>query len=206
MSCRQPQSKSLWRMLVAVAVLGCAPAGQAAAHEGPPFPILMDKPAANYVVSVWADPDIGEAQFYVVVESPEGKPPPDAPNVSMWVEPVSGRLQRVTYQAERQKLRGQMQFESEPYFDRRDMWTVGFRIEAPDGTTEELHTEVESTPPGTGPWDFAIYLFPFVLIGGLWALGMVRRMKWRQHLKATQQTDQSHGDCVSAESEASDDT
>jgi hypothetical protein len=148
---------------------------RACAHEGPPFPILMDKPLAEYVVSVWADPDIGEAKFFVVVESAEGGPPRQAPEVSMWVEPVNQRRPRNSYPAKLRVLRNQMQFEAKPHFDQRDMWKVGFQLTAPGGTTHELTTEVESTPPGYGPWDLAIYLFPFVLLGGMWMAAMIRR-------------------------------
>jgi hypothetical protein len=43
-----------------------------------------------------------------------------------------------------------------------------------------LTTQVISTPPGYGYWDFAIYLFPFLLLGGFWAVAMRRRNRIRQ--------------------------
>lgn len=149
----------------------------ATAHEGPPFPILMDEPAAGYVVSVWADPDIGEAQFFVIIESPAGGPPETLPNVSIWVEPDSSRLQRVEYVAKRRSQRNQLQYEALPYFDQRDLWTVGFRIVASSGETHELTTQVESTPPGYGVWDLAIYLFPFILLGAMWMIAISKRQR-----------------------------
>ncbi|MEO8165719.1 MAG: hypothetical protein ABI619_10025 [Betaproteobacteria bacterium] len=145
------------------------------AHGGPPFPILMDESLANHRVSVWADPDIGEAAFFIVVESPLGGPPTDVPTVSMWYEPASGRSERVVCEAKQETLRNQLQFAAKPYFDQRDMWTVGFRLATADGRSEEVTTQIESTPPGFGPWDLLIYLFPFLLIGGMWVLAMVRR-------------------------------
>ena len=181
-----------WLALLLLLLAGTAPAS---AHEGPPFPILMDEPAGDYVVSVWADPDIGDASFYIVVESPRGGPPAEAPEeVSMWVEPVSGRLDRATYETERQDLRNQMQFAASPYFDRRDTWTVGFQLVAPDGQQGELTTEIESTPPGFGAWDLAIYLFPFLLLGGLWAMAMFRRYQ----AKSQQQQTADAGGAVAA--------
>ena len=154
-------------------------AGPAAAfaHQGPPFPILVDQPAAGYLVSVWADPDIGDAQFFIIVETPDGDPPAEAPHVSTWAEPVSGRLQRVRYETTQQTLRNQVQFEANPYFDQRDTWTVGFRLTAPGGQSGELTTEIESTPPGYGQWDLAIYLFPFLLLAVLWIAAVVRRRR-----------------------------
>jgi len=159
-------------------------AAQTKAHEGPPFPILLDERTQDYVVSVWADPDIGEAKFFIIVESPSGGPPATTPQeFTMWAEPVSGRLDRVTYKTKRQTMRNQLQFEARPYFDRRDMWTVGFRVIGPNGRTNELTTKVESTPPGFGAWDLIIYLFPFALLAGMWALAMTRRKRARSEAR-----------------------
>jgi len=164
----------------------------ASAHEGPPFPILMDKPAGPYVVSVWADPDIGEAQFYVVVETPDGGPPARAPKVSMWTQPAGGRLGRVDYPMQRRALRNQVQFEAEPYFDRQDFWTVGFEVVDANRRRAELTAQVESTPPGYGLWDLAIYLFPFVLLGAMWAVAMARR---RRMMHGERDFSQKRGKC-----------
>ena len=170
------------QLLVIGVALGLAELPGAFAHQGPPFPILMDSPAAGAVVSVWADPDIGEARFFIVVESPAGGPPRTTPRVSMWIEPVSGRLDRTNCLAKLQTIRNQVQFEANPYFDQRDVWNVGFRLTTSGGQIEELTTQVESTPPGFGPWDLAVYLFPFVFLGGMWLIAMARRrnMKWTQ--------------------------
>jgi hypothetical protein len=149
------------------------------AHEGPPFPILMDQPTASYVVSVWADPDIGEAVVYVQVATADGERPGDdaAPAVTLWVEPTSGRLSSVEYEGQRQSLRNLLQYEVRPHFDQRDMWTVGVRLQPSSGRPETVTTEVESTPPGLGAWDVAIYLFPFALLGGMWVVALVRRRR-----------------------------
>lgn len=168
-------------LVVGVVLLSCfVGTNPAAAHEGPPFPILMDEQAAGCVVSVWADPDIGEAQFFVIIESPPGGPPKTVPRVSVWVEPVSGRLKRVEYNAKQRSLRNQVQFEALPHFDQRDRWRVGIQIVAPGGESQELITEVESTPPGYGLWDLAIYLFPFLLLGAMWIIAISRRQRLRR--------------------------
>jgi hypothetical protein len=36
---------------------------------------------------------------------------------------------------------------------------------------------VEATPPGYGRWDLLVYLMPFLAIGVLWAIAMVRRVR-----------------------------
>lgn len=175
----------------------------ASAHEGPPFPILMDKPAAGHVVSVWADPDIGEATFYVIVETPAGAMPDQEPKVALSVQPVSGRLERVEYAGKRQNLSGRMQFEFTPEFDQRDMWTVVVQLETAAGAAGQLTTEVESTPPGLGVWDFAIYLFPFVLLGAMWIAGMIRRRRFAPGQPSAQndppESKRQHCESVAAE-------
>ncbi len=173
----QPQAVA---MLSAAFLLCCC--HWASAHEGPPFPILVDQATPDYVVSVWADPDIGEATFYVITEPRSTSPGETAsslepPRVEVWVEPANGRLARKTYPATQQAMRNRIQFLAEPYFDQQEMWSIGIVVHSPQGKTSELMTEVEATPPGAGAWDVLIYLFPFVLFGGLWTLGMVRR--WR---------------------------
>jgi hypothetical protein len=159
---------------LAVLVLS-SQAGHLQAHEGPPFPLFMDRPLGPVKVSLWADPDIGDARFFVVVETPEGQVPAEELRAAVWTEPVSGRLPRTIYPAEKQSLRNRMQFEAQPYFDIQDHWKVGVSLTFAGGGQRELVTEVESTPPGLGPWDLAIYLFPFVLLGGMWAIAIFRR-------------------------------
>ncbi|MCS7465433.1 hypothetical protein NZK35_01965 [Stieleria sp. ICT_E10.1] len=160
--------------------------GAAWAHEGPPFPVLVDEPVANQKVSVWADPDIGEARFFIVVETRDGRRPLRIPDVALWTEPTSGRLDRASYPAAEQSLRHSMQFFSEPYFDQRDFWNVGIQITGPGGSIEEIVVQVESTPPGFGAWDLAIYLFPFVLIGGVWTYAMARRIRQYREFQSGQ--------------------
>jgi hypothetical protein len=146
----------------------------ALAHEGPPFPILVDRRTGSHIISVWADPDIGEAKFYVVVECVARDQPGEIPRVSMWVQPVTGRIDRAHYEAEPQVLQNRIQYKVEPHFDQQDTWNVGIQLVGANESDELLAT-VESTPPGYGLWDFAIYIFPFGLIGILWVVGMSRR-------------------------------
>jgi hypothetical protein len=168
-----------WTLAFAAA-LSAAGVHPAAAHEGPPFPIIMDVRAGPYLVSVWTDPDIGEALFFVVLETPDGGLPPEPAAVSMWAEPIDGRLPRASYSGRRQTLRNRMQYELHPLFDERRQWRVGFQIRNADGRMEEVQAQVESTPPGWGPWDLLIYAFPFGLLGTLWIVAMVRQRHRRR--------------------------
>jgi hypothetical protein len=165
--------------LAAVVCQTLAPA--ALAHEGPPYPILVDEPVAGWLVSVWGDPDVGTGTFYVILDPADDAAADDAtdvpplPEVEVWVQPVTGRLKKVTWPA---GLDRERQFLAEPHFDQQEAWKVGFLLHHPDGTTSEVVAEVQVTPPGYGRWDLVIYLIPFLLFGGLWAVALLRR--WRQ--------------------------
>ncbi len=157
------------------AIALCLNVSDAHAHEGPPFPIVQDYRLGDYNISVWADPDIGDATFYIQVESPERKQPTTLPSVSVWTEPVSGRLERVTYAATKDDGSGPVQFTAHPHFDQRDMWNIGIQLTTAQGESSEWTTEIESTPPGfLGIWDIALYAFPFLLLGVLWMVAMIR--------------------------------
>lgn len=169
------------RWTLALSALSCfSDCASAVAHEGPPFPILVDQKIPGYLVSVWADPDIGKGEFYVVLEPAEDRSPAadqtgSSLQVEVWVQPVSKRLEKVSYPAKQQPMRNRIQFLAEPHFDQQEMWSVGIVIRPSSGPPSELATEVEATPPGAGPWDVLIYLFPFAFFGGLWALAFLRR-------------------------------
>jgi hypothetical protein len=145
------------------------------AHEGPPFPLFVDQKADRYVVSVWTDPDVGTALFFVILNAPE--PPPDL-RVQISVQPVSGRLPETFYAAERENVQGRVQYRAQVQFDAQELWRVRVRLESAQGNGETVAT-VEATPPGYGRWDLLVYLLPFLAIGVLWAIAMLRRIKCR---------------------------
>ena len=41
----------------------------ARAHDGPPFPILVDQKVGPCMISVWTDPDVGTGTFFVIVSA-----------------------------------------------------------------------------------------------------------------------------------------
>ena len=78
------------------------------AHEGPPFPLFVDQKVDRYVVSVWTDPDVGTALFFVIVNAPDL--PADL-HVRIGVQPVSGRLR---FALERSLLDGSVEAGHDP--------------------------------------------------------------------------------------------
>lgn len=160
----------------ALAYVFSATAWPAVAHQGPPFPILVDRPVGPYLASVWTDPDIGVGTFFVILEpARKGSTPPPASRVEIAVRPVSGRLAEAVHTAERQKVDYGERFYSEVPFDRGERWRVGVTIAGPRGGGELL-TEVLPTPDGTlGPGSIALYAAPFLAVGFLWLKATLRR-------------------------------
>ena len=145
----------------------------AEAHEGPPFPIIVDEE-----VSVWTDPDIGIGTFFVVLETNPAVTnlSKEINSIDIGVAPTSGRLDEAVYSAESQSVSYGARYWVEVQFDRGEMWKVRVILEGEDWSGE-LFSEVEATPDGSiGPIVILIYAFPFVLVGILWIRAiMVRR-------------------------------
>jgi hypothetical protein len=142
------------------------------AHEGPPFPLFVDQKVDRYVVSLWSDPDVGDALFFVIVN---GQPPPDL-QVQIGVQPASNRLSEAFYPAQHESVSGQVQYRALVHFDAEELWRVRVRLLSAEGNAETVAT-VEATPPGYGRWDLLIYLVPFLAVGVLWAIAMIRKTR-----------------------------
>lgn len=169
-----------WYRALLLCVLLClyVPPGSEA-HEGPPFPIIVDHEIGPYLVSVWTDPDIGIGTFFIVFDpNPElqGELSTDISSVKVGVEPTSGRLEEAIYDATPQRARNGARYMAEVEFDQGEMWNVRVVIEG-NGWEEELISEVEATPDGSiGPIAILIYALPFIGIGIIWIRAiMVRR-------------------------------
>lgn|GEM_PF-388663 len=150
-----------------LALLGLLPACRVTAHEGPPFPLIVDRPVGPRLVSVWGDPDIGTATFFVVMEPVNGGELPAGTRVRIGVQPISGRLAEVLYDAEPQRVHYGARYIARPELDRGEMWRVRVLVEGPQG--DELTAEVEATPDGSiGPIGLVLYVLPFLAAGFLW--------------------------------------
>jgi len=166
---------SLKSLLLAAGLLFFSGA-RVVAHEGPPYPILVDKRLGPCVVSVWADPDVGTGTFFFILEPPQGGRLPDDVRVEVGVRPLSGRLPEAVYAAAREDQGGRVQFKAEVPFDAQELWRVRVSLQSAQGGGEAA-TDVEVTPPGYGRWDLLIYLLPFAAVGFLWLRALVRRRR-----------------------------
>ncbi|HSD45160.1 MAG TPA: hypothetical protein VLB87_01010 [Pyrinomonadaceae bacterium] len=149
----------------------------ARAHEGPPYPLFVDQTVGSYVVSLWSDPDVGDAPFYVILNNQQSGLPPDL-RVQIGVQPVNGRLPEAFYPAERESVQNQVQYKALVHFDAQELWRVRVRLESASGSAETT-TQVEATPPGYGRWDLLVYLVPFLAVGIVWGVAMVRKFRQR---------------------------
>jgi hypothetical protein len=162
------RSAALW-LLLAMAL-------PAAAHNGPPFPIIVDRRVGPCVISLWTHPDVGIGTFFVMVAPLPGGAVPKDLKVEIGVQPVSGRLPEKRYAARLEKLRGQVQYNAEAPFDAQEVWRVHLLLDSSAGHGEATAT-VEVTPPGLGRWDLLWYASPFAAVGFLWFRALVRRRK-----------------------------
>jgi hypothetical protein len=153
-----------------------AAASKVSAHEGPPYPILVDKMTGPCLISVWADPDVGVGTFYIILDPPQGGTLPEDVTVEIGVQPVSGRLAETRYKAVREALSGRTQFKAEVPFDAQERWLTRILLSSSRGGGEAA-VEVDVTPPGYGRWDLVLYFFPFLLIGFLWFNAFLRRRR-----------------------------
>ena len=159
---------------IALAVLLFLIPATASGHDGPPFPIIVDQKVGPCTISVWADPDVGTGTFFIIVSAPSGSTIPADLKVVVSVQPTSGRLSEVSYSAVREDLRSQIQYKALISFDAQELWRVRVRLQSAESSGEAMAT-VEATPPGLGRWDLLVYLLPFLAVGVLWFLAVVRK-------------------------------
>lgn len=148
---------------------------RAFAHDGPPFPIVVDQQVGPSVISVWTDPDIGEGSFFVITQAA----PPNDLTVHVSVQPTSGRLPEATYAAVREDLKGQVQYKTMVKFDVQENWRVRISLQSAQGNGEAI-AFVEPTPEGLGRWDLLIYLLPFLAIGFIWLRAFLSKKRFTQ--------------------------
>ncbi len=160
--------------LVACLCLGLL-ARSASGHEGPPFPVLVDEAAPPWTVSVWADPDVGVGRFWIQLE---GDATPSDTRVEVHVAPADGTTAETSWQAAPEPWDLGLQFLAEVDFPTREFWTVRLVVTSDDaGARVERVLRVEVTPPGYGPVDLLLYLWPFLAVAALWIKALSRRRR-----------------------------
>ena len=150
------------------------------AHNGPPFPVITDRKAGNYIVSLWADPDASDdgdadGSFWVLVKpAAEGVPlPPDTVvQISVWpVEHVEATSTQTASPDVHEPSRRTAAF----VIDHEGKFGVKATIGGSLGAAE-IDTVVDAEY-GERPRPFliAVFALPFVLIGFVWV-----KLLWRR--------------------------
>jgi hypothetical protein len=145
------------------------------AHEGPPFPVVVDEVHGPWTVEIWADPDVGLGTFWVQLRAAEGRTLPDDTKVWVFAAPADGRQEPLRWPSEREPFRAGQQHVAEVELPTREFWTIRALIEsASAGAHEDVSFNVEVTPPGYGPIDLLLYTWPFLAVAFLWWKGLRR--------------------------------
>jgi hypothetical protein len=154
------------------------------AHSGPPFPIVSNRIAGAYDISIWTDPDAtdnGQAggQFWVVIHAVDrgtgaaGEIPAET-RVTVAIKPA-GRTDGEQHAAAA-PVDGQVsrQFAA-LLMDHEGRFDVRVMVEGPLGRIE-LSSAVDATyDQRPAPILLLVYLLPFVAIGALWMMRLRRR-------------------------------
>jgi tetratricopeptide (TPR) repeat protein len=166
-------------MFVAFTLLSLPLAPSVRAHNGPPFPIIVDQHVGPCIVSLWTHPDIGLGTFFVMVDAAPGTAIPIDLKIDLGIQPVSGRLAEVIYPTRRENLRGQVEYKTEVNFDRQEFWRARLIVHSSQGEGEAT-ASVEATPAGFGRWDLLLYLLPFAGVGFLWFKAVTTKRSFRR--------------------------
>ena len=161
------------------AVLGpLAPA--VCAHDGPPYPIVSDRVAGPYRLSIWTDPDTTDdgtpgGQFWVRLNPQRSDAElPAETRAHVGIRPLSSAGPE--RHADAAPVRGDVtnQFAA-VLMDHEGRFAVHVTVQGPLGDAT-VDAEVDATydlrPPA---YVLALYLAPFIAVGLLWGRLLLRR-------------------------------
>jgi len=152
------------------------------AHSGPPFPILSNRIAGAYGISIWTDPDTTDdgspgGQFWVVLKPVEGQPAiPAGTVVTVEIRPLDRDGPARTGVARPVNGAAGNQFVALP-MDHEGGFGVRVTVDSALGRAE-VESRADATydlRPSRGL--IVVYLLPFVAIGALWMKVLWRRRK-----------------------------
>ena len=176
--------KKYLAMLSAVALAGVT----VQAHSGPPFPIVTDRIAGAYQISIWTDPDATDdrsaaGQFWVMLQParPGGSIPPGT-RVDVAIRPLdrqgeeqAGRAEPINADAARQFVALVM--------DHEGPFGVRVAIDGPLGTAGVDASTDATYDLRPRPILMVVFVTPFLVVGVLWGKLLIRR---RMHARGGQ--------------------
>ena len=146
----------------------------AAAHNGPPFPIITDLRMGPCIVSLWTHPDIGVGTFFVVANPAPGMMLPKDLKFEISVLPVARQLKERFFRTSPREENGQTHYYAWVPFDRQEVVHVKLYLRS-SSWNGDASANVEVTPVGLGAWDLLLFSLPFAGVGFLWFMGMKRK-------------------------------
>lgn len=152
---------------------------EAHAHEGPPFPILVDQKFLDHKLSVWADPDTGNGLFLFY---PEGeKLNPNDYLYEVITSTKNGEQKELLAGISMRSVdeKGKFTFTVSVPFTREAIWNIQILVKNKQNGDIVLDQTipVEVTPPGPNRLESLIYLIPFLLLGGIWIKVVIHKRK-----------------------------
>jgi hypothetical protein len=158
------------------------------AHSGPPFPIVSDRVAGPYELSLWTDPDATQdssaaGQFWLMVRLTDGTPLPPDTRGRIEIRPLgetgSSRA------APTSPLNGDVsrQFAA-LVMDREGPFAVQATIAGARGSTVVNATVDATFDLRPARWLLVLYVMPFLAVGVLWLKLLVRRRRTRAPVDA----------------------
>jgi hypothetical protein len=149
------------------------------AHSGPPFPIISDRQAGPYEVSVWTDPDatddrVAAGQFWVMLRLVDDAPLPADTRATVTIRPAdrAGIAQR----ASAAPVDGDVsrQFVA-LLMDHEGPFAVQVAIAGSRGPATLDGTVQATYDMRPARWLLALYVLPFLAVGFLWLKLLLRR-------------------------------
>ena len=167
------------RLAIVVAFMLTAFALRGGAHSGPPYPILSDKVAGAYLISVWTDPDTTDdgspgGQFWIRIHLVDGGEVPPKTQATVSISAVDRLESARTGSAS--PVRGDItnQFAGLE-MDHEGSFGVLVKVEGQLGRATVAATVDATYDLRPSRSLLLIYLVPFVLVGLLWGRLLMRR-------------------------------
>jgi hypothetical protein len=166
-------------LMLAALALGAVAPGTASAHSGPPFPIVSDRAAGPYLLSVWTDPDATEdgtaaGKFWILVRSLKGADASPV-RVAFSARPLDRHPARTVEAASASTpSKPGEAFVTVP-LDHEGPWEVHASVEGPLGRADVTAPVDATFDMRPSPVATAVVMLPFLAVGGLWLTVMIRR-------------------------------
>jgi hypothetical protein len=157
------------------------------AHSGPPFPIVSDRVAGAYIVSIWTDPDATDdrsaaGKFWVMLRParPDAgrRAVPSGTRVVLTITPLDRPNGEQTGQAEPVNADVARQFVA-LVMDHEGPFGVRVAVNGPLGPAEVLASADATYDLRPQPILIVLFVLPFVLAGFVWGKLLLRRRMQR---------------------------